>query len=62
MESFISILTKESYHYALSRRMTQVTQVKHGTGVRSLRPIDGYMMYTYIDFEYLFIHLSSTFN
>jgi len=41
--------------------MTQVAQVKYGTGVRYLRPIGGKMMYTYIDFEY-HSHLSTTFN
>jgi len=32
--------------------MTLVLLVKHGTGVRYLRPIDGNMTYTDIDFEY----------
>ena len=41
--------------------MTQVTWKKHGTGVRSLMPIDGYMVYTGIVFEY-HSHLSTTFN
>jgi len=34
-------LTKESYHNALSREMTQAVCVKHGTGVWYLRSIDG---------------------
>jgi len=38
---FIHVLTRESYHYALSPEITQVSGVKHGTGVRYLRPIDG---------------------
>jgi len=33
MWSSISILAQESYHYALSHEMTQVTCVKHSTGV-----------------------------
>jgi len=36
----------------MRREMTQVASVKHGTGVRYCRPVDGYMMYTDIDFEY----------
>jgi len=30
-----------SYHYALHHKITQVAQVKHGTGVMDLRPTDG---------------------
>ena len=41
--------------------MTQVTWVKHGTGFGYLRPNDGYMMFTDIDFEY-HSHLSTTLN
>ena len=43
---------------ALSCRMTQVTRVKHVTGPRYLRPIDGQMLYTDIDFEYHSHHLT----
>ena len=32
--------------------MTQVTKGKHGTGARYLRPINGYMMYKDIDFDF----------
>jgi len=56
MGSSISILTLESYYYALSREKTKVTWGKHGTGIRYLRPID-----TATDFEY-HSHLSTTFN
>ena len=46
---------------ALSRKMTQVAWGKHGTGVRYHRSVDGYVMYTGIDFEY-HSYLSTTFN
>jgi len=49
------------YHYALSSEITQVAWLKHGTGVRYHRPVDGYMMYTNIDFEY-HSHLWTTLN
>jgi len=52
MGSSISRWTKESYHYAMSCEITQAAWVKHGTFVRYLRPIDGYMVYTDINFEY----------
>ena len=32
--------------------MTQVAWLKHATGVEYGRPVDGYVMYTAIDFEY----------
>jgi len=53
MRSFIVILP-----IFMSCEMTQVALVKHGTGVGHRRPIDGYMMYTDIDFEY-HSHLST---
>jgi len=40
----ISILNKESYHYALSRERSQVAWGLHGTCVMYLGPIDGKMM------------------
>jgi len=40
----ISILTWESYQYALSREMAQVAWAFHGTCVCTLRSLDGYMM------------------
>ena len=49
--SFISTYTSESYHYALSRELTNVAWVKHGAGVRYSGPIEGHMMYTDIDIE-----------
>lgn len=36
----VLIFTKVSYYYSLSLEMTQVMRVKHGTGVRSLWPVD----------------------
>jgi len=57
----ISILTYESYHNALSREMAQVPLwAFHGTCVWTLRPFDGYMMYTDIDLEYN-SHLSTSY-
>jgi len=41
--------------------MTQAAWVKQTTGGRGLWPVDGYMMYTDIDLEYL-SHLSTSFN
>ena len=37
----ISILTYESYHYALSRERAQVAGVLHGTCAMHLGPING---------------------
>ena len=45
----ISILTYESYHYALSRKRAQVARVLHCTRAMYLGPFDEYMMYTDID-------------
>jgi len=41
--------------------MTHVPLKKQTTGGRGLRPVDGYIMYTDIDFEYN-SQLSTTFN
>jgi len=59
MGGSISILNEEFDHYALSREMAQVAWAFHGTCVWTLRPFDGYMMYTDIDLEY-HSHLSTT--
>ena len=40
--------------------MTQVSLLKHATCVKYSRPVDGYIMYIDIDFE--FHSLSTTFN
>jgi len=37
----ISILNKDSYHFALGRDMTQAAWVKQSTGDRGLWPVDG---------------------
>jgi len=60
----ITLLNKESYHYALSRDMTQAAWVKQSTGDIGLWPIDGHnkiIMYTDIDLEY-HSHLSTSFS
>ena len=41
--------------------MTQVSWLKHATWVKYSRPVDGYIMYIDIDFEF-HSHLSTTFN
>jgi len=41
--------------------VTQAAWVKQSTGGRGLWPVDGYMMYRYIDVEY-HSHLLATFN
>ena len=41
--------------------VTQVAWLKHGIDARYRRPVDGYMIYTDIYFEYC-SHLSITFN
>jgi len=50
----------ESYHNALSHEKIQVAWALHGTCVWTLRPSDGFMMYTDIDLEY-HSHLSTTY-
>jgi len=49
--AYISILNYESYHYALSRDMTQAAWIKQSTGGSGLWPVDGYMVYTDTDLE-----------
>jgi len=41
VQGSFNILAKESYYSAMGYDMAQAGWVKHGTGVRSLRPIDG---------------------
>jgi len=53
-------ITKESYHYALSCEMAQVTRAFYDNCVFSLRPFDGNMLYTDIDLE-KHSHLSTTY-
>jgi len=60
MGGSLSTLTKESYHYALSREMAQGAWEFHGTCAWTHMPFDGYMMYTDIDLEY-HSHLSTTY-
>ena len=53
-------ITNKSYHYALSRKLAQVSWAVHGTCVWTLRHFDRYMMYTDIELEY-HSHLSTTY-
>jgi len=46
----ISILTKESFHYVVSRDMTQAAWALHGTCVMYPRLVGKWIMYTDIDF------------
>jgi len=51
MVFYISILTYEFYHYALSRDMTHAARGFHVPCAKYCRPFDGLMMYI-VDCEY----------